>query len=62
MSDQDRALLAKLGPELISQVTIAGSDLLARLRANGALTEAQNEIIQVIKQYHTFQLFDSFFV
>ena len=60
MSDQDRELLAKLEPELMSRITIEGSDLLAQLRAKGALTDLQNETIKVIKQYHIFQLLGSF--
>ena len=52
MSDQDSELLVKLGPDLMKSVIIAGSDLLAQLRAKGALTDQQKNHIKVIKQYY----------
>ena len=51
MSDQDRELLAELGPELLESVIIDGSDLLVRLRAKRALTDRQQEDIKVMTQY-----------
>ena len=62
MSDQDRELLAKLEPELMKSVTIDDSDLLAQLRARGALTDQQKEAIQVIEQFSIFQLWGPFLV
>ena len=52
MSDQDRELLVKLGPVLMKSVKIVGSDLLAQLRAKGALTDQEKNHIKVIKQYY----------
>ena len=52
MSAQDRDMLVKLEPDLMESVLIVGSDLLARLRARGALTNQQKEHIKVIKQYY----------
>ena len=48
MSDQDRELLAKLGPDLMKSVIIDGSDLLAQLRAKRALTDQQKAKIEAI--------------
>ena len=56
MSDQDRELLAKLGPDLMKSVIIDDSDLLGQLRAKGALTDQQKDSIKVIKQYYMCHL------
>ena len=62
MSAQDRELLTKLGPDLMKSVIIDGSDLLAQLRAKGALTGQQKDRIKVIKQYYVCHLLGPFFV
>ena len=60
MSAQDRELLTQLAPELMKSVIIDGSDLLAQLRAKGALTDQQKECIKVIKQYSICHLLGPF--
>ena len=62
MSDQDSELLAQLTPALMKSVTIDESDLLAQLRARGALTDQQKHWIEVIKQYYICHLLGPFFV
>ena len=62
MSDQDRKLLVTLEPDLMSRITIDGSDLLARLTAKGALTEQQRDHIKVTEQYYICHLLVLFFV
>ena len=62
MSAQDSELLAKLGPDLMKSVTINSSDLLAQLRAEGALTDQQKANIEAITLYYICHLLSPFFV
>ena len=54
MSVQDSELLVKLGPDLMKSIKIVGSDLLAHLRAKGALTDQEKNHIKVINTIYIY--------
>ena len=60
VSGQDKDLLTELGPDLMKLVDICESDLLAQLRAKGAITDIQKQCIKVIKQYYIHHLLGPF--
>ncbi len=47
MSEEDQHLLERHRPELMQCIELEGSLLLACLRAEGALTEQQEQVIEV---------------
>ena len=47
MSSEDRRLLERVTPDLMDTVSIDGSSLLAELRKREAITEIQEQDIQV---------------